>query len=294
MGRGAARRDGGIASRRNAKSVAKFAGKSGESLSSDDWEAYFRYGAQPSSRIVKRILHALPSEPRCGFCGAPFSGTGGRLVRPFGFRPSRKNPSLCAACVESAPPGGATWEAGVLFADMRGFTSLSENLSPEQASAMLRRFYGHASRVFFPEALIDKLIGDEVMALYIPVLMRPGTVATTDDDRTHAASVMVRHARELLRQVGYGTETGPEVQLGIGLDFGEVFLGNLGEEQARDFTAVGDVVNTAARLQSQAAGGEIVLSARLGAHLDERLGEPERLTIKGKAEPVDAYRMNWA
>lgn len=294
MSRGAARRDGSIASRRNAKNVAKFAGKSGEPLSPDDWEAYFRYGAQPSSRIVKRILHALPSDPRCGFCGAPFTGFGGALVRPFGFRQSRKNPSLCAACIESSPPGGSTWEAGVLFADLRGFTSLSENVSPAQSSAMLRRFYGQASRVFFPEALIDKLIGDEVMALYIPVLMRPGTDSTSDDDRSHTANVMVRHARELLREVGYGSESGPELELGIGLDFGEVFLGNVGEEHARDFTAIGDVVNTAARLQAQAAGGEIVLSARLGDYVDAPLGEREQLSVKGKAEPVEAYRLTWS
>lgn len=294
MARVKERRKGSIAARRNARNVAKFAGKSGEPLSSDDWEAYFRYGAQPSSRLVKRVLHALPSDPRCGFCGAPFTGVGGRLVRPFGFRPSRKNPSLCAACVESSPPGGSTWEAGVLFADLRGFTSLSEKLSPAQSSAMLRRFYGQASRVFFPEALIDKLIGDEVMALYIPVFMRPGTVATTDVERRLAAGVMLRHARELLAEVGYGTEAGPEVELGVGLDFGEVFLGNLGEEHARDFTAVGDVVNTAARLQSQAAGGEIVLSGRVGGYLDEPLGELEQLTVKGKAEPVAAYRVTWA
>lgn len=294
MSRGEVRREGSIASRRNAKNVAKFAGKSGQPLSSEDWESYFRFGAQPRSRLVKRILHALPSEPRCGFCGAPFTGFGGKLVRPFGFRPSRKNPSLCAACVESSPPGGSTWEAGVLFADLRGFTSLSEKLSPAQSSVMLRRFYGQASRVFFPEALIDKLIGDEVMALYIPVFMRPGTDATSADDRRYAANVMVRHARELLREVGYGSESGPEVELGIGLDFGEVFLGNLGEEHARDFTAVGDVVNTAARLQSQAAGGEIVLSARLGAYVDEPLGDPEHLTVKGKAEPVHAYRLIWS
>ena len=294
MGRVKERAEGSFASRRNARHVAKLAGKSGEPLSPDDWEAYFRVGAQPSSRIVKRIFRVLPSDPRCGFCGAPFTGMGGALVRPFGFRPSRKNPNLCATCIESSPPGGATWESGILFADLRGFTTLSETLSPVQSSAMLRRFYGQATRVLFPEALIDKLIGDEVMALYIPVFMRPGTVAVSDDDRRFAANMMVRHARELLREVGYGTPSGPEVQLGIGLDFGEVFLGNVGGEHAHDFTAVGDVVNTAARLQSQAAGGEIVLSARLGAHVDGSLGEVEHLTIKGKAEPVRAYRLTWA
>ncbi len=60
-----------------------------------------------------------------------------------------------------------------------------------------------------------------------------------------------------------------------------------------DFTAVGDVVNTASRLQGQAASGEVVLSARLGAQLEEPIGVPERLTLKGKREPLDAYRIRW-
>ena len=81
------------------------------------------------------MLRSLPSSPRCGICGAPFAGFGSRLVRPLGYRPSRKNPNLCATCVESAPPGGMTTEAGVLFADIRGFTRLSEQRDPEEVSA---------------------------------------------------------------------------------------------------------------------------------------------------------------
>ena len=274
--------------------MAKFAGKTGEPLSSEDWEAYFRFSAQPSHRMVKRMLRALPSDPRCGFCGAPFTGFGGRLVRPFGFRPSRKNPNLCAACIESAPPGGTTTEAGVLFADLRGFTTLSERQTPAQSGAMLRRFYAHASSVLFPEALIDKLIGDEVMALYVPLFMTSCIAGITDADREYAATVMIRHARELLSRVGYGTPAGPEVELGIGLDFGEVFIGNIGEGHTHDFTAIGDVVNTASRLQAQAHGGEILFSARLGRYLADPPGDLEQLTIKGKAEQVATYRIKAA
>jgi adenylate cyclase len=95
-------------------------------------------------------------------CGAPFAGIGGRLVRPLGYRPSRKNPTLCATCVELAPPGGMTTEVGVLFADLRGFTARSEAITPHEASRLLRRFYAVAEEVLFPKAMIDKLIGDEV------------------------------------------------------------------------------------------------------------------------------------
>jgi adenylate cyclase len=273
------------AGRRAAKGVAKAARKHGnQPLESADWEAYFRFAAQPGTRFAKRMLNALPSDPRCGYCGAPFSGIGARIVGPLGYRPSRKNPNLCSACVESAPPGGTTMEAGVLFADLRGFTTLSESMSPEQSSEMLRRFYTHAQRVLFPEALIDKLIGDEVMALYVPHYLCHTTDDLSDDHRRRVARVMVEHARKLLADT--------EFALGIGLDFGEVFIGNIGDEMVRDFTAIGDVVNTASRLQGHAAAGDIVLSARLGDYLDRPPSAREELTLKGKSEPVGAYRIS--
>ena len=257
--------------------------RKGEPLSSEDWATYFSMSADPLERTLSRMLRALPASPRCGICGAPFSGFGGRLIRPLGYRPSRKSPNLCATCVEAAPPGGMTTEAGILFADIRGFTRLSEQRDPEEVSTLLRRFYKSAERVLFPEAIIDKLIGDEVMALYLPVF---GHLEGA------APPVMLRHARELLRAVGYGEEAEPFAEVGIGLDFGEAFVGNVGEGAVNDFTAIGDVVNVAARLQGQAKGGEIVASARLVERLEEPPpGERIKLELKGKAEPVAAYRI---
>lgn len=254
----------------------------GEPLSSEDWATFFAMSADPLERTLSRMLRALPASPRCGICGAPFSGFGGRLIRPLGYRPSRKSPNLCATCVEAAPPGGMTTEAGVLFADIRGFTRLSEQRDPEEVSALLRRFYRSAERVLFPEAIIDKLIGDEVMALYLP--MYGGFEA--------APPVMLRHARELLGALGYGGEDGPIAEVGIGLDYGEAFVGNVGQGSLNDFTAIGDVVNVASRLQGQAKGGEIVASARLMERLEgDPPGEPIELELKGKSEPVTAYRI---
>ena len=280
--------------RRNLKRLTKIARKQhGEPLSSEDWESYLRFGAQPSTRAMKRVLRAMPSTPRCGFCGAPFHGIGGRIVAPLGLRPSRKNPNVCASCVELAPPGGMTGEIGVLFADLRGFTADSEHRSPAETSAELRRFYGHAEKVFFPEALIDKLIGDEVMALYLPPIIAGLDVEVTDEVRQQVASVMIRHARELLERVGYGSPTGADLAVGIGLDFGEAFIGNIGDQAVHDFTAVGDVVNSASRLQAHAQPGEVVISERLATWLPERTGVAERLVLKGKAEPVDVRRVQW-
>jgi adenylate cyclase len=277
------------------KKLAKTAGKrKGEPLTSADWQAYFEFGAQPQSRALKRLLRTLPSTPRCGFCGAPFAGIGSRIVRPLGYRPSRKNPNLCALCVELAPPGGMTTDVGVVFADLRNFTTKSESMSPEQATVMLRHFYGCAEKVFFPEALIDKLIGDEVMALYLPIFVcRGGRKAVDNYDYGQLATVMIRHARELLERIGYGTKEGPAFDVGIGLDFGEVFVGNIGDHAVHDFTAIGDVVNTAARLQAQAAGGEVLASHRVTELLDESVGTPEEIALKGKADPVLAYRIKW-
>jgi adenylate cyclase len=258
----------------------------GEPLSPEDWEAYFALGAE--GQAFKRVLRALPSSPRCGFCGAPFAGAGARLVRPLGYRPSRKNPNLCDVCVELAPPGGMTAPAGVLFADLRGFTARSEGVAPQEVGALLRRFYRCAEDILFPDAMIDKLIGDEVMALYLPAFMRPGETFDEASGRALVAPMMLEHAHALLAAVS------PYADVGIGLDFGEAFVGNIGDGSVRDFTAVGDVVNTAARLQGEARGGEIVASARLVEGVAGAGGEAIELTVKGKAEPVAARRISVA
>ena len=269
---------GRVARRRMRKAARK---ANGEPLSPEDWEVFFELATDPAELRLKRFMCALPSSPRCGVCGAPFAGIGGRLIRPLGYRQSRKCPNLCATCVEASPPGGMTMRTGVLFADIRGFTSISERSDPAAVSAMLRRFYAAAEDVLFPDALIDKLIGDEVMALYLPY----GRL------REDAAAVMLEHARLLLTAVGYGGRDGPFAEVGVGLDYGEAFVGNVGGGSYSDFTAIGDVVNVAARLQGEAAGGEIVASARLVERLDPIPGEPIELALKGKAEPVAAYRI---
>jgi adenylate cyclase len=266
-----------LALRRMHKAARK---KVDEPLTPEDWSTYFEVASGRMESALSRLLRALPSSPRCGICGAPFAGFGNRLIRPLGYRQSRKSPNLCATCVEASPPGGMKTEAGVLFADLRGFTRLSEETDPEAVSVLLRRFYACAEDVLFPQAVIDKLIGDEVMALYLPMFGR----------FEEAAPVMLDSARDLLRRVGYGSVEGPFAEVGIGLDYGEAFVGNVGRRSLNDFTAIGDVVNVAARLQGEAAGGEILVSGRLAERLAEPPGERLELNLKGKAEPVIAYR----
>jgi adenylate cyclase len=220
-------------------------------------------------------------------CHAPFAGPGRWITGPFGYRPSRKNPMICATCVELSPPGGMTMHTGILFADLRGFTARFEGADPEDASVVLRRFYQCAEDVLFPHAVIDKLIGDEVMALYLPEIVKRF-------DRDDLPALMLEHARGLLHAVGYGSPDGPFVEMGIGLDAGEAFVGNIGRRALYDFTAVGDVVNTASRLQGEAAGGEIVLSERVASGLPASVGTRVELSLKGKSAPQVAYRVSIA
>lgn len=203
---------------------------------------------------------------------------------PLGYRPSRKNPTVCGACVEFSPPGGMTQHIGVLFADLRGFTAQFDGGDPEEASRLLRRFYRCAEDVLFPDAVIDKLIGDEVMALYLPDL-KP------DMARDDVPALMLEHACQLLHSVGYASGSTPFVEMGVGIDVGEAFVGNIGQRALYDFTAVGDVVNTASRLQAEAAGGEVLLSQRVADGLRVPVGTRVELQVKGKRDPQTVYRL---
>jgi adenylate cyclase len=256
----------------------------GEPLEPEDWEIVWRMHGTGIGAAVSALLRTLPSSPRCGVCAAPFAGPGQLIAGPLGYKPSRKNPTVCATCVEMAPPGGMTMQTGVLFADLRNFTARLDGADPREASLLLRRFYRCAEDVLFPDAVIDKLIGDEVMALYLPDL-KPKM------SREQVPDAMLAHARALLESVGYGSGSEPFVEMGIGLDYGEAFVGNIGQRALYDFTAVGDVVNTASRLQGQAGPGEIVLSERVAEGLPALVGEREELVLKGKDEVQVAYRV---
>lgn len=190
----------------------------------------------------------LPSSPRCRICRTPFASLGGRVARLAGYRPSRLNPTLCNSCDDKMPSGGAEVEITVLFADVRGSTRLAERLGPRAFAALMDRFYRAASRELVGvDAVIDKMVGDEVMALFLPV---------DGDIRTRPA-----HAAEgLLRAAGYGSGGEPWLPLGIGVHAGPAFVGKIGGAAVNEFTALGETVNAAARIQAAAAAGEALLS----------------------------------
>jgi len=232
--------------------------------------AFFELMESHRAQRWVRMMRMFPGGERCSLCRAPFGGFGGRLVKPFGFGPSRKNPRLCGKCFEMAPEGGVEMNVGVLFADVRGFTTLSEQQSPTKVSALLNRFYGAAVDVLCEHAIIDKLVGDQVMALYIPNLFEG-----------EASEHMVADARALLEAAH------PWIDIGIGLDYGVASVGNVGSGEVKDFTAIGDVVNTAARLQGVAEAGQIVVTRRAaGADLADV--QTQTFELKGKSAPVEA------
>ena len=227
-----------------------------------------------------RVFRHLPSPPRCKTCYVPFEGIGGRVAGLAGFRPSRKNPSLCSHCCETlTDQGGAEVDIAVLFADIRGSTALGERTTPTEFAALLDRFYTVTTDVLVGhDAVIDKLIGDEVMAFFVRGISGPRYRRQAVDAGT-----------ELLRAVGYGTPDGPWLNMGVAVNAGIAYVGNVGGA-VTDFTAVGDTVNVAARMQSEAASGELLVREELDAEPDSRL--PRRtLNLRGHEDPIEVLVM---
>jgi len=145
---------------------------------------------------------------------------------------------------------------------------------------LMNRFYTAAIHVLaHHDAIIDKLVGDEVMALFIRGFAGDSYIEKMADS-----------AEELLRDLGYGRGD-PWLPVGVGLDFGRAFVGNVGTADVKDFTALGDVVNTAARLQSHAQPGQIVMTERVYEAVASRYpnAPSAEFSLKGKAEPVRAH-----
>jgi len=245
--------------------------------SDEDWYRFLTEG-EDDHRTFRRMIRKVPSNPRCKMCYIPFGGVGGRFNRLRGNGPSRKNPGFCRGCFEAAPIGGAEADIGILFADVRGFTTMSEELAPTEMAALMNRFYGTATEVLtYHDAIIDKLVGDEVMALFVPGFAGRDYIG-----------IMVAAAERLLHGVGYGEA--PWLSLGVGLDAGVCYVGNVGSGEVKDFTALGDPVNTAARLQARAQPGQILMSERVYVTIASRYPQvpPVSFDLKGKSEPTIA------
>lgn len=234
-------------------------------------------GIHPELVRLRRVFRHIPSDPRCKLCLSPQGGIGGPIVNLFGFGRYPRNPQLCNNCFTSASrhPGGATIEITVLFADIRGSTGLAERLGPTAYHAAVAEYVRVASAAIRePGGLVDKLLGDGVMALFISGFL---------GGANHAATA-VDAARTILREVS--------LPVGVGIHTGLAWVGFVGGVQdVLDFTALGDAVNVASRLGSEAVAGELLMSdaATRAAALPTEGLVAKRLELRGRSEPLDAW-----
>ena len=183
-------------------------------------EAFWRdYLTHPDSmvRVGRRFFSLIPSSPRCRQCAAPFTGPGAPFMRLLGKRQSGGNPNMCSTCHDFLirHHGGAEVEASVVFADVRGSTTLAKSMSAGTFRNIMDRFYTAASgAVFAHDGIVDKFVGDEVMAVFPPML-------SGDDHPTQALET----AKALLRDTGHADRGGPWVPLGAGVHTGPMWFG---------------------------------------------------------------------
>lgn len=237
---------------------------------------------EPIKRHLYHLYGLLPSNPRCKMCAAPFRGWGGFIMHLLGRDQSKYNPRFCQPCEKFDHPGGAEVILTMLFADVRGSTKLAEQMSALEFSRLINRFYTVATRVLIQtDALVDRLIGDEAIGLYIPGFAGP----------EHPRRA-IEAAQDLLDLTGHRDSKGPWLPVGVGVHTGPAFVGVVGgEDSPADFTALGDNVNITARLASQAGPGEILISdaaySAAGLNLDDL--EHQQLELKGKSEPIGVH-----
>ena len=235
----------------------------------------------------RRLLGLLPSDPRCTMCLSPFEGLGGRLVRAIlDTKRSAYNSLVCNHCEEVARKLqiSATTEMSLFFADIRGSTPLAEGMDPAEFTRLIDRFYTESTHVLVHGyAVVDKLAGDQVSGYFIPGI--------TGLDFARRA---VETAQELLRVTGYADPEGPWVPVGVGINTGEATFGIVGSPGGMtEFTALGDAANVGARLASNAAAGEVLLSESTvqKAEMDTTALERRTVELKGKSEPMDVWVM---
>jgi class 3 adenylate cyclase len=219
----------------------------------------------------------------------------GPLSIPFrmlGLRPSRMNPNTCTFCelafTRIMKARNITIDATVLFADLRGYTAASQLLASSAMNATLDAFYDEcAEAIWQRDGLLNKTLGDAVMAVV--------TLPRRQDD--HAAQA-VRAAQQIQRRwrtrraelvEGLDLDAG-SLCIGIGVSSGDVSFGEFGQSH-RDLTAIGTVVNTAARAQSVARAGQIMVTGAVRDRCGKDVvsGEPAKYDLKGLATPIELY-----
>ena len=242
-------------------------------------------GEHPSLRRGRKMMRLLSptAADRCRLCCVGFDGFTAPALRLAGFRPWRRNPHFCEQCeaVLAKERGGAEIEIAMLYADVRGSTQLAAGMGPTEFAALMQRFFRIAMKVFTKtDAVVDKMVGDEVIGIYLPGF-------TGSDYRQRAVAAGL----ELLRATGHNDLVGPWLPIGVGVHAGRTFVGSIGVEDGNyQFAALGDPMNFCARLVAAAKGGEMVMSDAVWSDVSGSISaEPSSLELKGYAEPVKAY-----
>src|SRR4051794_6874101 len=191
---------------------------------------------------------------------------------------------------ESFKLGGVSQTITILFADIRGFTRISEHAPPEKIVSLLNRYFSAMTEIIFAHGgTLDKYLGDGLMALF-------GAPTTTPDDASNALNAAVAMQRRLLginRELH--DEGFAEIGVGMGLHTGEVVVGYIGSERRSEYTAIGDAVNTASRLESNAKGGQILISdsAAKASHTRYQLVPRDPISVKNREQPVPLFEVDW-
>jgi adenylate cyclase len=200
-------------------------------------------------------------------------------------------PHLAARIANSADAvklGGDKRRVAVLFSDIRGFTALSETMNPDEMAKLLTEYFSEMVEcVFRHGGTLDKFIGDAVMAQWGAPLGE-----TDDADRAMSAAMDMMEALDKLNE-HWRNQNRPVLQIGIGLNIGDAFAGNIGSERRLEYTVIGDTVNTASRLCGVAGPGEILVSDDFKKALvtPPRMAPMPPMELKGKSQPVPVFKV---
>jgi adenylate cyclase len=183
--------------------------------------------------------------------------------------------------------GGESQRITLLFADVRGFTTMAEKLKPREAVEVLNEFLARMTNVIFEhDGTLDKYLGDGLMALF-------GAPFALENDAEAAVRAAV-NMQKSLAELNMISGKSP-LNMGIGIHTGEAVVGFLGTERRMDYTAIGDTVNVASRLTSQAGPGQIVISAATYAQICREIpcSRLSAMKLKGRDEPIEVHEVLW-
>ncbi|MBR5425308.1 MAG: adenylate/guanylate cyclase domain-containing protein [Clostridiales bacterium] len=190
---------------------------------------------------------------------------------------------------DSLKLGGKLCDIAVLFVDIRGFTTMSERLSPEEVVNILNQYLSMTSACIEKnKGTLDKFVGDATMAFWGAPLPEEDPVMLA----AQTALDIIDGARELSKKLK--EEINEELNVGVGVHFGPAVVGNMGSEKRMDYTAIGDTVNTAARLEANAPGGTVYISRSVAEKLGNRMKYEslgDTIKLKGKAEGFEVLKL---